>query len=654
MSLLSVSAAAVRFGHTTLFERVTFLVERGDRWGIVGRNGSGKTTLMELIQGLREPDDGTIARANGLRIAVMDQYRDFGNAETVWAAAARGFSELFALEQALDRQLAAMSAAGEAVTQQMLDRYADDQERFERAGGYEATARVDAVLAGLGFDPEVARTRDVATLSGGERGRLSLAGQLAAPADLLILDEPTNHLDLATARWLEGYLREIDEAVLLISHDRAFLGAVVDHVLHLEGTTATAYTGGYDAFVRQRAERRAAQERAVRKQEAKLAAEEDYIRRNIAGGNSAQAKGRRRRLARVERLSPPPGAEGVMAVAFEAASRGGDQLLVADRLRVAIGERELVAPWSGTLRRGDVVGLIGHNGAGKSTFLATVLGLRPADGGQVRLMPSVQVAYYRQDLGDVDPAESLYDLIAHRRATWTRGQVQGHLGRFGFSGDEVLRRAGTLSGGERARVALALMMLEHANLLVFDEPTNHLDVESIEALEDALADYDGTVLLVSHDRALLDTLTTRIWSIEDGQLRDYPGGFADWEEDAAARGRERAAVAREEKQQAARSRPATPREDGKARAAELRRLEREVEAVEARVATLEADLASVEAALADPALYGADDGPARAAELAARRDRLRGELDGALGEWERVHAARDLAGDAEPGAATGC
>ncbi len=641
MPLLSVSAAAVRFGGVPLFEDISFQVERGERWGIVGRNGSGKTTLMDLVQGHREPDDGAIARESGLRIAVMDQYRHLGDALTVWQAAARGFADLFALEHALHEQLQAMSEAGDQVTQGMLDRYAGDQERFERAGGYSATARVDAVLEGLGFNPADAREREVATLSGGERGRLALAGQLAAPADLLILDEPTNHLDLETSRWLEGYLRDLDEALLLISHDRAFLAAVTDHVLHLEGGGAQVYEGGWEAFLRQRAERRLAQERAVRKQEARIAAEEDYIRRNIAGGNSAQAKGRRRRLSRVERLSPPPGDEGTMAVAFTATSRGGDQVLVAERLEVTIGERQLLTPWSGILRRGDVVGLIGPNGAGKSTLLRTLLGERPPAGGAVRLMPSVEVAYYRQDLGDVDLDASLYDLIAVRRAMWTRGQIQGHLGRFGFSGDEVLRRAGTLSGGERARVALALMMLEHANLLVFDEPTNHLDVESIEALEDALDDYEGTVLLVSHDRALLESLVTRVWSLEDARLDDYPGSFVEWEAERERRA-ERDKARREEEQRhgraAQRARPAPTTRPGSG-ASDRRRLERAVAEAEQRVAALEEELAAVEARLADPGLYTAADGAVTAQELAAGRARLQGELAEAMAAWEAAEQA---------------
>ena len=264
-----------------------------------------------------------------------------------------------------------------------------------------------------------------------------------------------------------------------------------------------AYTGDYEAFLRQRAERRLAQQRAFAKQARNLAAEEDFIRRNIAGNNSAQAKGRRRRLERVSRLSPPPGEEGAMALRLAADERGGDQVVAADDVSLAIGGRTLLSGFDARLMRGEVVGLVGPNGAGKSTLLRAIAGERAADAGEIRVPDSVRVAYYRQDLAQVPADETLYDIVAHLRPHWGRGPIQGHLGRFGFSGDSVQRRAATLSGGERARVALAMMMLSGANLLIFDEPTNHLDVESIEALEDAIEEYDGTVLLVSHDRALL-------------------------------------------------------------------------------------------------------------------------------------------------------
>jgi ATP-binding cassette subfamily F protein 3 len=632
MALISASDLAVVFGADPLFTGISFQIERGERWGIIGRNGTGKTTLMQLITAERQPDQGVVSRVAGTRIAVMDQYRELGGALTVWDAAAQGFAEILQLEHDLAAQAHAIGDAGDHATPVMLDRYSRDLERFQHAGGYAAEARVDAVLAGLGFDPVSARTREVSTLSGGERGRLALAGQLAAPADLLILDEPTNHLDLATARWLEAYLHDIDEAVLLISHDRALLDAVVDHVLHFEGGTTNAYEGNYQRFIAQRAERRMALERAVRKQDARVAAEEDFIRRNIAGQKSTQARGRRRRLERMPRLSPPPGSDGAMAVAFSSGERGGDQLLVADKLEIRIGARQLLKPWSGILRRGDAVGLIGPNGAGKTTLLKTLIGERPADGGDVRLMPSISVAYYRQDLGDVDPSATLYDLIAARRPMWNRGQIQGHLGRFDFSGSEVQRRAGSLSGGEQARVALALMMLSDANLLVFDEPTNHLDVESIEALEDALESYEGTVILVTHDRALLAALATRIWSLDDAVLTDYPGSFAEWEANVAAKRVQRAADRVD-----ARRREAEPR--SRSNASRRRSAERARTDAEAAVASCEAELARLEAELTDPALYHRADATEAVRALTGARDAARTALDAAFVAWDAADAA---------------
>src|SRR5690606_24473921 len=355
--------------------------------------------------------------------------------------------------------------------------------------------RVDAVLHGLGFDPEEARRRPLAALSGGERGRVALARQLVAPADVYLLDEPTNHLDLETTAWLEAYLRTLDATVLVVSHDRAFLDRVVDHVLHLEAGTAVPYTGGYRAFIVQREERRLSQQRAYDQQQRKIAAEEEYIRRNIAGQNSRQAKGRRTRLARLPRLSPPPGEEAVMSLRFEAAERGGDRVFVAEDVRLTAGDRVLVEGFTEHVVRGQVIGFVGPNGTGKSTLLRAIVGERPVDGGTLRVGESIRVAYYRQDLAQVPAGRTLFDVVHDLRPQWNRGQVQGHLGRFGFSGDEAARRTDTLSGGETARLALALMMLSGANLLIFDEPTNHLDVESIEALEDAIEAYDGTVLI---------------------------------------------------------------------------------------------------------------------------------------------------------------
>lgn len=634
VSLLTLAGAAVHLGGVPILQDLSITFSRGERWGIVGRNGAGKTTLFRLVAGAIEPTRGSISRLPGLRVSLLDQHRTFGSATTIWEAAALPFAELIALERSLAEQAAALA---HDPSPKALARYDSDLERFGREGGYSYAARVDAVLHGLGFDPQDARCRSYAELSGGERGRLGLVQQLVAPADLYLFDEPTNHLDLETTRWLEEYLRSIDATVLIISHDRVFLDAVVDHVLHVEAGTATPYTGGYSSFVVQRTERRLVQQRAFEQQQKVIAAEEEFIRRNIAGQNSKQARGRRTRLARVPRLSPPPSEESVMALRLEAAERGGDQVLVAEEVELAVDDRILVSGFTTRLTRGEVVGLVGPNGAGKSTVLRAIMGEHPVARGTLRLGASITVAYYRQDLAQVPAERTLFEIIHDLRPQWERGQVQGHLGRFGFSGDEALRRAGTLSGGEQARLALAMMMLSGANLLIFDEPTNHLDVETIEALEDAIAAYDGTVILVSHDRALLRALTTRVWALRDGRIEEYPGTFEEWE----IVQEERARVAEEAKAaEAARQRESERRRKvrpdvnaARERRAALRQAQRRLEEIETRIAEVETTIAELTTALEDPSLYATADGSMHAVQLKARLDEARAQLDGLVEEW---------------------
>jgi ATP-binding cassette subfamily F protein 3 len=396
-------------------------------------------------------------------------------------------------------------------------------------------ARVDAVLQGLGFDAEESKTRPLTSLSGGERGRVGLAAQLIAPADLLLLDEPTNHLDLDTTTWLQEWLNGAAETVIVVSHDRAFLDAICTHILHVEGRTSEWYRGNYSQFVPQRAERRLTRDREIERQRAYVKKEEEYIRRNIAGVNSFQAKGKRKRLERLPRLAPPPGDPAAMSLEFEVADRGGDRVLAIEGLTVTVPGRVLVEDFTAVMRRNDFVALVGPNGAGKSTFISTVIGdLAPAS-GEAKLGATITPAWFRQDLTDLPLRTSMFDAIQNQRPLWSRGQVQNCLGAFGFSGDEVTREIGSLSGGERARMALALMTLARANLLVLDEPTNHLDVENIEALEDALEDYQGSVLLVSHDRAFLREVATRVWWFDGTRLCDFDGTFVEWEEDRARR-----------------------------------------------------------------------------------------------------------------------
>jgi ATP-binding cassette, subfamily F, member 3 len=660
MTQLQISNVAVEFGATLLFRDITFTVGAGERWGIIGRNGTGKTTLFRLITGEMEPTRGTVVKQSPLRVSLLDQHRDFGSAETVWEAAAGGLSELLALEQSLLEQ--AHSLATDS-SDDALARYGRDLERFEREGGYEATARIDAVLSGLGFEPQLARSTRVAQLSGGERGRLGLARELVRGGDVLLLDEPTNHLDLETTRWLEQYLRESPMTVLLISHDRAFLQNVADHILHFEGSSATPYAGGYSDFVVQREERRLSQQRAFDKQQRTIAHEQDYIARNIAGQNSRQAKGRRTRLARLPRLSAPLTDDDAMSLRFDVAQRGGDQVAVANRATISVEaggvRRPLIESFTGSIRRGDVLGLVGPNGAGKSTFLKALVGQFPSESGELRLGSGIDVGYYRQDLSQVPFGKTLYDIIAELRPAWERRLIQGHLGRFGFSGDEVQRRPETLSGGERARVALAMLMLSRSNLLILDEPTNHLDVESIEALEDALERYEGTVILVSHDRELLRGLTGKLWVLHDRRITEFAGGFAEWElvsaereRAAAVRASEEAALRRvHERQRLERTRreeAAKSTRNARDLTRELRRAQRVVEENEKQIESLEKQVADVGAALEDPELYTRPAGVNEAKRLGAQLERAKQELDAALERWtaatEEVEALnRELA-----------
>ena len=535
MTLLSLSNIGVSFGATELFKNITFTVAEGDRWGIIGRNGAGKTSIFRLITGELQPTVGSVARRPGLRHALLDQHRAFEGATTVWEAGAAAWREVIALEKRIAEQAITLGELGERVTDAFLERFGHDQERFADLGGYIYHARVDAVLQGLGFDAEESKTRPISTLSGGERGRVGLAAQLIAPADLLLLDEPTNHLDLDTTTWLQEWLHDADETVIVVSHDRAFLDAIATHILHLEARTSEWYKGNYSQFVPQRAERRLTRERELEKQRAYVKKEEEYIRRNLAGVNSFQAKGKRKRLERLPRLAPPPGDPAAMSLQFEPAERGGDQVIAIKDLRVEVPGRVLVEDFTAVLRRNDFVALVGPNGAGKTSVISTIIGDREPASGEVKIGGSITPAWFRQDLADLPLRKSLFDAIQDQRPLWSRGQVQNCLGAFGFSGDEVLREIGTLSGGERARVALALMTLARANLLILDEPTNHLDVENIEVLEDALDEYEGSVLLVSHDRAFLREVATRVWSFAGTQLTDFDGPFVEWEEYRARR-----------------------------------------------------------------------------------------------------------------------
>nr|WP_274704890.1 ABC-F family ATP-binding cassette domain-containing protein [Deinococcus geothermalis] len=584
--LVALQDATKEYGPLTVLSEVTFAVQPGDRVGLVGRNGAGKSTLLRLLTGELVPDGGEVRRAPGVRVRALAQDPVFAPGATVDSVLEAAFHDLDALEAELERAAAAMSSG----TPESVLRHEALLEHYVRRGGFERRSRKEAVTLAFGF-----RGREgdpVAGLSGGERTRLALAALLVENPDVLLLDEPTNHLDLVMVEWLESFLSRYPGAVLVISHDRAFLDAVTNETAYLRGGTLKVYAGGYttfretlDAELEQQAARHAQDAKAI----AALQASADRMK--IWGlGMSKLARRARAMQARVDRMqaratSAPPPEERTTRITFHA-PESGDVVLDARHLSKSLGGRPLFRDVNVQLRRGDRVAIIGRNGAGKTTLLRTLLGLVPSDDPRARVLTGarVSVGYYDQALRGVDPEQTLYDVAR----AYVQKDTEAHtlLGTFLFPYDQHDKPARILSGGERARLALLKLAQEDHNLLVLDEPTNHLDMEMLEALEAALTAYTGTLLMVSHDRALIEGLADRIWLLEDGHFYEYLG----WEDYKAKHRPVQAEEARAEAKPT--PRPTAPKGKG------LWHLRREVEALEAEIARLEAALVEAQAALA--------------------------------------------------------
>jgi ATP-binding cassette subfamily F protein 3 len=525
VSVLSVQAAGRRFADRVLFSDVSFNLAHGDRAGLIGPNGTGKSTLLRIVAGLDTPDSGSIALARGTRVGFLQQELLVDVDGSVEEHARGAAAHLAELEQALstmEQELASGDAA-------LLERYADAQHHFEHAGGYDFEATLGRVLSGLGLDP--LRGREVRTLSGGERTRLGLARLLLDDPDLLLLDEPTNHLDIAALEWLEKFLVEQDFTLLTSSHDRWFLDRVTSRTLSFEpagqGSKVIEYRGGYSQYARQRAERDASLLRAASKQQEQIAKTEEYIDRFRAGQRSKQSRGRAKQLARLERIDAPLGT-AQHGWTLDAAHLAGATVLETTPLAVGHGDRVVVRTPPLRVERGARIGVVGANGAGKTTLIRTLVGELPALDGYVSSAPTARVAFLAQAQAELTGDETVLDAL--RDATGLGEQdARGLLARFLFRGDDVFRSVGVLSGGERSRLALATLSARAANLLVLDEPTNHLDLAAREQLERVLAEYEGTMVAVSHDRYFIDKLASEIWDVADARLLRYEGGWTNFE-----------------------------------------------------------------------------------------------------------------------------
>ncbi|MGD8966690.1 MAG: ABC-F family ATP-binding cassette domain-containing protein, partial [Anaerolineae bacterium] len=512
MSLVSANNLGKSYGVQDVFADVSFVIPRQAKIALVGPNGSGKTTLLRLIAGSEPPTTGVVHRARLTRIAYLPQQADrsLDDDSSLLQAMRDVFAGLLAQAAELQRLEAAM--VDSPAPDEALQRYGQTLEAFERAGGYTYEHRIEQVLAGLGFRQDDFQ-RPIGQLSGGQKTRALLARLLLEEPDVLLLDEPTNHLDLAGTEWLEDYLASRVGAVVVVAHDRAFLDACVEGVWELASGRLEQYRGNYSAYVAQKAERVARQEALYERQREFIARTEDFIGRNIAGQRSREAQGRRKRLQRLERIEKPR-INRPVGLALYGADRSGDLVVglydLAVGYHTADGEEDLLLTVGEVeLRRGQSVALLGPNGSGKTSLVRTILDEVPPLKGRVRIGANVQLGYFAQGHTNLVPEKSVIDTILDV-SEMGMSQARHMLGRYHFFGDDVFKLVDDLSGGEQARVALAVLILQGANVLILDEPTNHLDIPSQEVLERALASFDGTVLMVTHDRYLIRELASRI------------------------------------------------------------------------------------------------------------------------------------------------
>ncbi len=664
MSLITASNLSKSFGPVDLFSGVSFGVAKGSRLAIIGPNGIGKTTLLRILVGLEEASGGTISRARSMRVGYLPQEAEFDISGTVWDACMEVFSDLQSRQEELHRLEAQMSDP--AQVEGVMERYGKLQQEFERRGGYTYSTRIGQVLTGLGFAAEDYHL-PLEHLSGGQRTRAYLARLLLSDPDLLLLDEPTNHLDIAAVEWLESYLSLWDGAALLVSHDRYFLDKVCTGILEMSSARLEHYPGNYSVYLRERQIRADYRQEQFESEKGKLLKDVEYIKKNISGQNVSQAKGRLRRLSRIVQAIEQVGIQVVFGqkwaetvddvtvatspfspeeaerrvrglrspvrvlprlhLKLRTSSRSGELVLRTSNLVIGYPGRVLFQSPDIVLRRGECAALIGPNGAGKTTFLKTALGQVKPLSGEVKMGASLQIGYFAQAHEGLDPKNTLLKEIDLVMPHWLPGQIRDYLGKFLFSGDDVYKTVDMLSGGERGRLALAKLALLDTNLLLLDEPTNHLDIISQEILQAVLDDYPGTILLVTHDRYLIDALGTQIWEIEPDETRltTFEGTYSQRKEE-----RERLAAlhAAEQADQDSKSRAHARKTTDPSAREERRRLAR-IQELENKIAALEEDLSQLGFRLENP-----PPDPGKVGKLGREYAHVQYEMDLLINEWE--------------------
>jgi len=527
MGVFRVGNLTKAFGTHTVFADVSFELRRGEKAGLIGANGCGKTTLLRCIMGREAADSGSVTVPAGETVGWVEQEGGFGGG-TLYEELLAGFRDVLAHQAEMSRlEKAIANETEEEALAGLMKSYAAAVQRFEHGGGYGYEAAIRRVASGLGFSAEDLE-RPVADFSGGQKTRIGLARALVRQPDFLFLDEPTNHLDIGMVEWLEEFLREYGGAVLVISHDRYFLDQVAERILELEDGTLTAYRGNYSRYLVQKEERVASQQEAFDKQQEYIAKTEAYIDRFRAGIKSKMARGRQSQLDRLERLNAPA-EKRQFTLELPMLTDSAERVAELDKVTAAYGAKEIFANLSLLLRRGQGVALVGPNGAGKTTLLKLLTGELAPVRGSVKLGSRVRLGYFAQEHEGLDPDNRMLDELM-KEFGFGEEQARNYLGAMLFRGDEVYKLIGELSGGEKARLALLKLMLTGANFLLLDEPTNHLDIPGKEAVEEALGEYPGTFLTVSHDRYFLDRVADHVVELADGKLTVYVGNYSYYRE----------------------------------------------------------------------------------------------------------------------------
>lgn len=633
MIILSAQHIAKSFGVNAVLRDVSLTVQQGDRIGLVGVNGCGKSTLMRILAGLDAQDGGEISLVRGLRVGYLAQQNMVTSGETVWNELQKVYEQVFAMEKKL-RELEDEMAHAHTDAQRFAQLSADYDrltQRFEEADGYSWKSMVSGVLNGLGFKP-AQYDQCVDSLSGGEQTRLCLARLLLQKPDLLLLDEPTNHLDMETLQWLENYLAAYKGSVLVISHDRYFLDHVCTGIVEILMGSSEQYNGNYTRYTAQRQERFESRMRAYEIQQKEIERQQAIIARYRMFNRKKSiraAESREKALDRMEKLEKPVD-ERAIRFSFEARRRTGEDVLQLTEISKSFGEKHLFHDLTLRVRAGDRVALIGPNGVGKSTLIKIIVGEEQPDTGFIRYGSNVDIGYYDQHQSTLHADKTALDEIWDRFPQMEQSNVRGALGMFLFTGDDVFKPIHTLSGGEKGRVALTALMLRKDNLLLLDEPTNHLDMDSREVLEDALTDFGGTIITVSHDRYFINRIANRIIEMQPDGVTEYIGNYDDYIE------RKNRPVAVEAEAGKTKTELEKEKRREKLSRQALRQLKIRAQEAEKAVGVKEAEIAELEAQMADPSLYS---DAQKSADVQRAYQKAQQALQTLYEQWEAAEAA---------------